>query len=76
MTQKKRPTKRKMPTKTRRRLVAWTTPTRTPRNRMTMMSTTTATMASAAALPLDRLIAFDGMHFAWYAFYPELTYVN
>ena len=33
-------------------------------------------IAQADSLPLDRVLAFDGMHFAWYAFYPELTYVD
>ena len=32
--------------------------------------------ASAADLPLDRRIAFDGMFFAWYGLYPGLTYVD
>ncbi|MGM0606617.1 MAG: DUF3179 domain-containing protein [Halobacteriota archaeon] len=27
-------------------------------------------------LPFDRVLAFDGMHFAWYGFYPDVTYVN
>ena len=31
---------------------------------------------TAASLPLDRLIAFDAMFFAWYGFYPEMSYVN
>jgi len=32
--------------------------------------------AAAAELPLEQLIAFDGMHFAWYGMYPEMTYVD
>lgn len=32
--------------------------------------------AEADGLPLDRVIAFDGMHFAWHGFYRGLTYVD
>ena len=32
--------------------------------------------AAAAGLPLDRVIAFDAMFFAWYGFYPGMTYVD
>jgi len=27
-------------------------------------------------LPLDGVVAFDAMHFAWYGFYPGMTYVD
>ncbi len=32
--------------------------------------------AGAVELPLERVIAFDAMFFAWYGFYPGMTYVN
>lgn len=32
--------------------------------------------AAAAELPLDRVVAFDAMYFAWYGFYPGMTYVD
>jgi len=31
---------------------------------------------AAADLPLERVLAFDGMYFVWYAFYPDLIYVR
>ena len=33
-------------------------------------------LAAAAELPLDRLVATDAMFFAWYGFYPGMTYVD
>jgi len=32
--------------------------------------------SAAAELPLDRVVAFDAMHFAWYGFYPGMTCVD
>ena len=31
---------------------------------------------AASSLPLESVLAFDAMFFAWYGFYPETTYVN
>jgi len=32
--------------------------------------------ADATELPLDRVVAFDAMHFAWCGFYPGMSYVD
>jgi len=32
--------------------------------------------AAAAELPLDGVVALDAMFFAWYGFYPEMSYVD
>lgn len=32
--------------------------------------------ATPDALPLDREIGFDAMHFAWHGYYPDTEYVN